>query len=337
MNSGFRAGGRAFWSAFTKARSFRTSGVAGLGMLLLGQTLRAKMVASYSFGSHFDGSSSYPKKSVLPDDCIIVTGSTNKHIAEEIAAHLGCKLFPIETGKFKDGETFVKFDSSIDGKHVILVCPQGSPANDSIFETLLLISSMKRNGAKSISLYLPYSCYARQDKMTGPWRSLAFSDLATYYENSGVDRVITLDIHNEAVMGCFSQSINAHNMTAINLAASYISQAEKLNNMIVLSPDEGGVKRAKKFFDYYQSQTGDVNADSKFVIMLKQRERPNEVASMTITSDVAGKDCILIDDMIDTGVSDHLTAGNHDEGRQAVEGEGSKEYLCLCDPWDLRS
>lgn len=158
----------------------------------------------------------------------------------------------------------------------MLICAQNSPANDSVFETLLLVSTLKRNGAKTISLYMPYSCYARQDKMVGPWRSLAFSDLATYYENSGVDRVVTLDIHNEAVMGCFEQSINAHNLSAVKIAASHISEHYGLKNMIVLSPDEGGVKRAKKFFDEYQLFEG--NGDSKFVIMIKSRDKPNAIA-----------------------------------------------------------
>ena len=194
-----------------------------------------------------------------------------------------------------------EFNGSVEGKHIVLVCTQSAPANDSVFETLLLISSLKRNGAKSISVYLPYSAYARQDKMVGPWRSLAFSDLANLYENSGVDRVITLDIHNEAVMGCFSQRICASNMTAVELASEYISQKAGINNLVVLSPDEGGVKRAKKFFDSYQAQPDMANSDSKFVIMLKKRERPNEVSEMTITGEVAGRDCILIDDMIDTG------------------------------------
>jgi ribose-phosphate pyrophosphokinase len=189
----------------------------------------------------------------------------------------------------------------------MLICTQGAPSNDTVFETLLLVSSLKRNGAKSISLYMPYCSYARQDKMTGPWRSLAFSDLATYYENSGVDRVVTLDIHNEATMGCFSQSINATNMTAVELAARYISDEANLKNLVVLSPDEGGVKRAKRFFDAYQSLPHNLNLDARFVIMLKKREKPNEVAGMTITGDVVGRDCILIDDMIDTGVYPILT------------------------------
>lgn len=185
----------------------------------------------------------------------------------------------------------------------MLICSQGAPANDTVFETLLLISSLKRNGAKSISLYMPYAAYARQDKMVGPWRSLGFSDLSTYYQASGVDRVVTLDIHNEAVMGCFTQTVNATNLTSVNLAAKYLTRIAKLNNLVVLSPDEGGVKRAKKFFDEYQHQPDHVNRDTKFMIMLKHRERPNEVASMTVNGDVSGRACILVDDMIDTGVS----------------------------------
>lgn len=194
-----------------------------------------------------------------------------------------------------------QFSGSVEGKHVVLVCTQSAPANDSVFETLLLVSSLRRNGAKSISVYLPYSAYARQDKMVGPWRSLAFSDLANLYENCGVDRVVTLDIHNEAVMGCFSQRVFATNLSAVELASEHVSQRAGLHNLVVLSPDEGGVKRAKKFFDAYQAQPGQANAESRFVIMLKQRERPNEVAAMTLTGEVAGRDCILIDDMIDTG------------------------------------
>jgi ribose-phosphate pyrophosphokinase len=191
-------------------------------------------------------------------------------------------------------------EENVDGKNVMLVCPQSSPANDTVMETLLLISSLKRNGAKNVFLYIPYSAYARQDKMVGPWRSLGYSDVASFYEASGVNKVVTLDIHNEAVMGCFNQSINAKNMTAVEIAAQFISQVQGIHNLTVLSPDEGGVKRAKKFFDHYQHTCSD-NPDSNFVIMLKNRTKPNEVASMTLTGDVRDRDCILIDDMIDTG------------------------------------
>lgn len=184
----------------------------------------------------------------------------------------------------------------------MLVCTQSIPTNDTVFETLLLISSLKRNGASSVTLYLPYSAYSRQDRMVGPWRSLAFSDIAHYYQASGVDRVITLDIHNEAVMGCFSPKINATNLSAVKVAAKYISKVSKLNNLVVLSPDEGGVKRAKKFYEEYLSQPDDINKDSSFAIMVKSRARPNEVAHITINGDFTGKACILVDDMIDTGV-----------------------------------
>lgn len=184
----------------------------------------------------------------------------------------------------------------------MLICSQNAPANDHVFETLLLISSLKRNGASSVTLYLPYSAYARQDKIVGPWRSLGYSDIAHYYEVSGVDRVITLDIHNEAVMGCYSAKVNATNLTAVKLAAKYVSRVAKLNNLVVLSPDEGGVKRAKKFYEEYLAQPDHVNDESSFAIMIKSRARPNEVGSITINGDFSGKACILIDDMIDTGV-----------------------------------
>jgi ribose-phosphate pyrophosphokinase len=196
----------------------------------------------------------------------------------------------------------IQFDGSVEGKHIILICSQNAPANDHVFETLLLVSSLKRNGASSVSLYVPYSAYARQDKMVGPWRSLAYSDIAHYYQVSGVDRVITLDIHNEAVMGCYAPTISATNLTAVKLAAKYVSKVAKLHNMVVLSPDEGGVKRAKKFYEEYLGQPDNSNKDSSFAIMLKSRSRPNEVASITINGDFTGKSCILIDDMIDTGV-----------------------------------
>ena len=184
---------------------------------------------------------------------------------------------------------------------MILLCTQSAPANDSVFETLLLASSLKRSGARSVKLYLSYSAYARQDKTVGPWRSLGYSDLATHYENSGIDKIVTLDIHNEAVMGCYGPKVHALNLTAVDHAPKYITEHAGLNNLVVLSPDEGGVKRAKKFFDCYQSFPGGVNADSKFIIMLKKRERPNEVAEMIVNGDVSGRDCILIDDMVDTG------------------------------------
>jgi ribose-phosphate pyrophosphokinase len=184
----------------------------------------------------------------------------------------------------------------------MLVCSQSYPANDTVFETLLLISSLKRNGASSVSLYLPYSAYARQDKMVGPWRSLAFSDLAHFYEEAGASRVITLDIHNEAVMGCFSGKVNATNLSAVRLAAKHISREVKLHNLVVLSPDEGGVKRAKKFYEEYLAQPDDVNKDSSFAIMVKSRAKPGEVSSITVNDDFTGKACILIDDMIGSGV-----------------------------------
>jgi len=208
-------------------------------------------------------------------------------LAEKIAQYLGLALGDVEVYRFSDGEIGIRYNESIRGRDVFIVQPTFPPA-DNLLEFLLMIDAAKRASAKRITAVIPYFGYARQDRKDQPRVSLSAKLVANLISNSGADRVLTMDLHSASIQGFFD--IPFDHLYAFTIFMEHISRQE-LNNPIVVAPDIGSSKRARA----YANRLG-----TDLALVDKKRTAPNEIETVTLIGDVAGKDVILVDDMIDT-------------------------------------
>lgn len=208
-------------------------------------------------------------------------------MAEKIAQYLGLALGDVEVYRFSDGEIGIRYNESIRGRDVFIVQPTFPPA-DNLLEFLLMIDAAKRASAKRITAVIPYFGYARQDRKDQPRVSLSAKLVANLISNSGADRVLTMDLHSASIQGFFD--IPFDHLYAFTIFMEHISRQE-LNNPIVVAPDIGSSKRARA----YANRLG-----TDLALVDKKRTAPNEIETVTLIGDVAGKDVILVDDMIDT-------------------------------------
>jgi len=218
----------------------------------------------------------------------VFTGSSHPDFAQNICNELSIPLSKAKVGKFSDGEISVQIGESVRGKDVFVVQPTGAPANDNLMELMIMTDALKRSSAHSITAVIPFFGYARQDRKAAPRVPITAKLVANLLETSGIDRIITIDLHAGQIQGFFD--IPVDNLYGSMLFVDYI-KSKKLENPIVASPDIGGVARARHF-------AGTMGLD--MVIVDKRREKANESEVMNIIGDVEGKDVILIDDMIDT-------------------------------------
>jgi len=237
---------------------------------------------------------------------LVFSGTYNMDLSRGIAGHIGVKLGDVRTKRFANGEIYVRFHQSVRGAHVFLVTSLVPPSvNDAVMELLIMIDAAKRASAKTITAVIGHYAYARQDKKSAAREPITAKLLADLLTVAGVDRVITMDLHQGQIQGFFDQPVN--HLTALPILADYF-EGLQLEELVIVSPDVGRVKVAKKFADMLG---GDL------AILHKGRPEHNVAEISHVIGDVKGLNCVVIDDMIDT-------AGSITEGAKALEKSGAK-------------
>lgn len=218
----------------------------------------------------------------------LFTLSANRELAEEISKFSGLPLGKCEVLHFADGEINVNIDETVRGCDVFVVQPTSAPANDHLMELLIMCDALKRASAKTINLIVPYYGYSRQDRKAKSRQPISAKLVADLIQTAGANRVIVMDIHAAQIQGFFN--IPMDNLMGLSTLANYILD-KKLENICVVSPDHGGVTRARELAKVLEAP---------IAIIDKRRPEPNKAEVMNIIGDVNGKNCVMIDDMIDT-------------------------------------
>ncbi len=243
-------------------------------------------------------------------DIALVTGRANRELAEKIAKYLGTSLLDEEIVQFKDGEIQAYYNETIRGKHVFIIQPTFSPA-ENILELLILIDAAKRASAAEIVAVIPYYGYSRQDRKDKPRTSIGAKLMANLLTAAGINRLITMDLHADQIQGFFEVPVD--HLYASTVFLPYIRNL-KWDNLCIVSPDTGGTKRASMYAKAL---------DCDFAIGFKQREKANEVAALQIIGNVEGKNVILLDDIMDTG-------GTICKAAERVKELGAKKVYAMC-------
>jgi len=245
----------------------------------------------------------------------LFTGNSNRELAKKIASNLGVNLGLCDVGKFSNGETSVTIGESTRDHDVFIIQTTANPnPNDNLMELLIMIDAVKRASALRITAVIPCFGYARQDKKDKSRAPISSKLIANLIETAGANRIITLDLHASQIQGFFD--IPVDNLYAEKLFLKYIVEniRGKPEEKVVVSPDAGGVKRAKSVAD-------ELGVD--LAIIHKERKKANEVESMTLVGDVEGKIAILVDDMADTCGTLKLAA-------ETLMKKGAKAIYALC-------
>ncbi|RRD37944.1 ribose-phosphate pyrophosphokinase [Leptotrichia sp. OH3620_COT-345] len=242
----------------------------------------------------------------------IYAGSSSGELAENIVKHLDMKLSSVQLIKFADGETFIKPNESVRGCKVFVVQSTSKPVNENIMELLIFIDALRRSSAKEIIAVIPYYGYARQDRKASPREPITSKLVANLLTVAGATRVITMDLHARQIQGFFDIPVDHMEALPI-LAKHFIKYGFNPEDTVVVSPDVGGVKRARGLARWLHTP---------LAIIDKRRPKANESEVMNIIGDVKGKKAILIDDMIDT-------AGTICNAAKALIEKGAMEvYAC---------
>jgi ribose-phosphate pyrophosphokinase len=220
----------------------------------------------------------------------LVAGNSNRPLAEAICAHLKTPQTKGQVKRFADMEIFVEIQENVRGLDVFVIQSISFPANDNLMELLILIDALKRASAARITAVIPYYGYARQDRKPGPRTPITAKLVANLIERAGANRVMTLDLHAGQIQGFFD--IPTDNLFAAPVMVRDIQEHHKADNLMVVSPDVGGVVRARALAK---------RIEAPIAICDKRRERPGESEVMHVIGDVAGKRCIMIDDIVDSG------------------------------------
>ncbi len=231
--------------------------------------------------------------------------SSNKSLAEEISKAAHIEISPADVVRFSDGEISINIEDSVRGHDVFIIQSTSAPANEHLMELLITVDALKRASAKTITVLMPYYGYSRQDRKSKSRQPITAKLIADMLQVAGVDRVICIDLHAAQIQGFFNIPID--NFPASPLLADYFLYTKKLENVVVVSPDHGGVTRARIFARIL---------DAPLAIIDKRRPEPNRAEVQNIIGDVAGKVAIMVDDIIDT-------AGTLVAGAQALIDAGA--------------
>ncbi|MGN0197299.1 MAG: ribose-phosphate diphosphokinase [Candidatus Gastranaerophilaceae bacterium] len=249
-------------------------------------------------------------------DIKLFSGRANPKLAEEIAEYLGTTVGPMVIKNFADGETYVQVQESIRGDDVFIIQPVCSPVNQNAMELLIMIDAFKRASAKSVTAVIPYYGYARQDRKTTGREAITAKLMADLLTTAGANRVLALDLHSGQIQGFFN--ILVDNIFATLVLVDYMKKKNfKPEELCAVSPDAGGVRRARYFAKEMKCS---------IAIVDKRRDKHNEAIAEYLIGDVKDKICILFDDIIDT-------AGTICEAAKLLKKEGAKEvYVCAVHP-----
>lgn len=220
----------------------------------------------------------------------LVAGNASRALATAISEYLDVPLAKALVRRFADQEIFVEIQENVRGEDVFVIQSTSFPANDHMMELLILIDALRRSSARRITAVLPYFGYARQDRKPGPRTPISAKLVANLIVRAGADRVLTMDLHAGQIQGFFD--IPTDNLFAAPVMIRDIREHYELGNIVVVSPDVGGVVRARALAK---------RIDAQLAIVDKRRERPGESEVMNIIGDVSGHNCILVDDIVDSG------------------------------------
>ena len=237
--------------------------------------------------------------------------NSNKELAEEIAEHLGIELSACSVSKFADGEVNISIEETVRGYTVFVVQPTNNPVNENYMELLVMLDALKRASAKEINVIMPYYGYSRQDRKAAPRQPISAKLMADLLQVAGADRMMCLDLHAAQIQGFFDIPID--NFLALPVLAEYFVE-KNLDDIVVVSPDHGGTTRARKLAEVL---------DAPLAIVDKRRPKPNQAEVMNLIGDVEGKNCIIIDDMVDT-------AGTLSIVVKAIKSRGAKAVYACC-------
>lgn len=241
----------------------------------------------------------------------ILSGNSNPKLAADIAKALGVTPLAAKVGHFNNGETQVMIEESIRGKDIFIIQPTCQPVNDSLMELLVMADACKRASAHNITAVVPYYAYARQDRKTRGREPISAKLVANLMSAAGINRVLTVDLHAGQIQGFFD--IPVDHLAGGPAMAKYFLGMD-LSNTVVVSPDLGGVTRARKFADLL---------DTPIAIVEKRRPEPGMAEVMNVIGDINGKTCIMIDDIVDS-------AGSLCAGADALVKLGAKEVYACC-------
>ena len=237
--------------------------------------------------------------------------SSSKKLAQDIASILGTKVGDCKVHHFADGEILCEIGESVRGKDVFIVQSTSNPVTENLMEILVLTDALKRASAREITAVIPYFGYARQDRKAKPRQPITSKLVADLLTTAGVNRVVTVDLHAAQIQGFFD--IPVDEMQALPLLIKYFRK-KKVQDLCVVSPDHGGATRARKMSEAF---------NCPIAIIDKRRPKPNVAEVMGIIGNVEGKNCILIDDMIDT-------AGTITAGVDILKQKGAKDVYIAC-------
>ncbi len=244
------------------------------------------------------------------DTLALFAGNANPALAHDIARNLQTPLGRASVGRFSDGEINVELMENVRGRDVFILQPTCPPANDSLMELLVMIDACRRASAARITAVVPYFGYSRQDRRPRATRSAITSKLvANMVSSAGVDRLLTVDLHSDQIEGFFDIPVDNVYASPVLLGDAW---KQSYRDLIVVSPDVGGVARARAFAKRLD--------DTELAIIDKRRPRPNESKVMNIIGEVEGKTCMLVDDMVDT-------AGTLCQAAQALRDEGALKVV----------
>ena len=249
----------------------------------------------------------------------IFTGNANPALAKEICDYLGLPLGEAFVGRFNNGEVQIMIDESVRGKDVVIIQPTSYPVNDNLMELMVMADALKRASARHITAVVPYYGYARQDRKTRGREPITAKLVANLMQTSGITRLVTIDLHAGQIQGFFDVPVD--HLYGASILAKYINE-KNLEDVIVVSPDLGGVTRARDLAD---------RIGAPIAIIEKKRPEPGVAKVMNLIGDVKGKNCIIVDDIVDT-------AGSLVEGAKALEEFGAKSvtaavtHAVLTDP-----
>jgi len=244
------------------------------------------------------------------DTLALFAGNANPALAHDVAKHLGTPLGRAYVGRFSDGEVNVELMENVRGRDVFILQSTCPPANDNLMELLVMVDACRRSSAAKITAVVPYMGYARQDRrVRGTRMSIAAKLVANMLSSAGVTRMLTIDLHAEQISGFFDIPVDNVYASPVLLGDAW---RQSYQNKIVVSPDVGGVARARALAKRLD--------DADLAIIDKRRPRPNESKVMNIIGDVEGKTCVLIDDMVDT-------AGTLCQAAQALKDEGAVKVV----------
>ena len=248
----------------------------------------------------------------MPEGLKLFTGTAHPDLARDVASYLKISVADATVSTFSDGETQLRVNENVRGSDVFVIQPTCTPVNDNIMELLLMVDAMKRASAARITAVIPYYGYARQDRKVQPRVPISAKTIADLINAVGTNRVLTVDLHAGQIQGFFN--IPVDNLYAAPVLLEYIRKQYDASSLVIVSPDAGGVERARSFAKRLKCS---------IAIVDKRRERANECEVMNVIGDVEGVEALILDDMVDT-------AGTITQAAAALREKGARKVSAAC-------